>query len=145
MSGGHWKRYGRLDGSRAGAKAIRVYQCNGCGAPYRHKAPAQCQGCGRMDFSMFHSDGEFKKWAALQLQERAKLISNLRRQVPLPLYTIDPRGQKVQWGEMVVDFAYTDEEGDHLVDFKPQAGPSPDSVLKMRCLEKQGIIVEIVT
>lgn len=147
MRGGAWKRTGRVNGSDAAAKRIRVYICEGCGLWHEYRKPAQCLSCGRMDFMSFDSKGEATYWARLQLRERAGLVTNLRRQIPLNLLTVGRDGLACVWGQMIVDFGFRDcETGlDHLQDWKPDEGPSPDSVLKIRCLEAQGIIVEIVT
>lgn len=94
----------------------------------------------------FHSEGEAKKWARLKLEERAGQITDLRRQVDLPLMTVGPNGLPVQWGKMIVDFAFKDAENrQRYVDFKPDGSITPDAALKIRCLEAQGIIVELVS
>lgn len=145
VKGGAWTRTRRLNGSDAGAKAIKVFVCEGCGLWHEHKKPAQCMSCGRMDFMTFDSKGEAMYWARLQLRQRAELITDLRRQIPLDLLTVGRDGLTCVWGKMIVDYGFTDETGaQRWQDFKPDAGPSPDSVLKIRCLEAQGIIVEIV-
>jgi hypothetical protein len=143
--GGAWLRTGRVNGSDAAARRIIVHVCNGCGLWHEGKKPAQCLSCGRMDFTRFDSKGEAKYFATLQMLERAGEISDLRRQVVLPLMTVGREGLPVQWSKMIVDYAYSDDTGAHFLDFKPAAGMSPDSALKIRCLEAQGIIVEIVT
>jgi hypothetical protein len=144
MPGGAWKRFGRLDGSRAGALARKVYRCVGCGEWHYDKKPAQCR-CGRMDFDRFDSIGEAKRYASLELLQRAGEISNLRRQVPLDLLTVGREGLAVKWGQFVVDAAYVEKGEQVFEDHKPDSGASPDSVLKLRCLEAQGITVRIHT
>lgn len=144
--GGAWKRMGRLNGSDAGRRAKPVWICRGCGAWHDDAKPAQCIGCGRMDFDHFHSTGEATYWARLKLRERAGDISDLQRQVPLALMTIGREGLPCKWGELTVDYAFKDEDGaQRYFDWKPVAGVSPDAVLKIRCLEAQGIKVELVT
>lgn len=141
-----WRRTGRLSGADAGHKAIQVWICQRCGLWHDRGKPRGCMQCGELAvFDHFHSTGEAKQWVRYQLLERAGDISKLRRQVPLSLMTIDPRGQPIQWGELVVDFAFTERGVDRYVDFKPVAGMSPDAALKIRCLQAQGIVVDIVT
>lgn len=140
--GGAWKRTGRL--AVAGKLAKHVWICNGCGAWHEVEKPAQCIACGRMDFLHFPSAGEAKHWARLRLLERAGDITDLRRQVSLPLMTIGPSGIPCQWGELIVDYAYKENGVQRYLDWKPIEGPKPETVLKVRCLEKQGIIVDFI-
>jgi hypothetical protein len=98
-----------------------------------------------MDFLFFHSSGEAKQYARYELLQNSGYISDLRRQVPLPLMTVGRDGLACKWGEMVVDFAFIEKGELHYFDYKPDEGISPDAALKIRCLEAQGIIVEIVT
>lgn len=154
MKGGAWKRMGRVNGSDAGAKAKPVWLCRGCGL-WHHMAydsrlqklakPAACISCGRMDFDHYHSTGEAKRYATLELLQKAGEISELKRQVPLSLMTIGPKGLPCEWGKMVVDHAYVESGVQIYEDFKPSEGPSPDAALKIRCLEAQGYIIRIVT
>jgi hypothetical protein len=66
----------------------------------------------------FDSAGEARRWAELQLLERAGEISELRRQVPHELHA--PGGEKV--GKIVVDFEYVDGDGSIVTeDFKSPA------------------------
>lgn len=143
--GGAWKRMKRVNGSDAGRMRRMVYVCEGCGLWHYDKKPAQCQACGRLDFSRFDSIGEAKQWARYQLLQRAGEISDLRRQVKLDLLTVGPKGLPCVWGHMLVDFAFKEKGVQRYSDYKPVEGPSPDAVLKIRCLESQGIIVSIVT
>ena len=136
---------GRVNGSDAGGKAKKVWLCAGCGLWHETDKPKQCIDCGRMDFLFFHSAGEAKHWARLRFLEREGLISGLTRQVPLPLMTVGKDGLACVWGELVVDFAYVEKGAQKYVDYKPAAGMTPDAALKIRCLEAQGTIVEIVT
>ena len=138
-----WNRTGRLDGSRAGSKAVRVYVCEGCGLWHQGKKPAQCMACGRMDFEHFDSTGEAKHYASLQLQQREGMITDLRRQVDLDLLTMGPKGMPVVWGKMRVDYAFKENGVQKYRDWKPLAGISPDAALKIRCLAAQGVTVEI--
>jgi hypothetical protein len=144
--GGAWKRTGRLSGAAAGAQATRVYVCNGCGVWHEDAKPAQCMACGRMDFTFWASKGEAKYWARLELEQRAGRIRGLRRQVPVPLMTVGREGLPVKWGEAVLDYAYftTEDDREHLLDWKPSTGISRETALKLRCLEAQGIEVELV-
>lgn len=146
MAGGQaWRRMGRVNGSDAGRMAHKVYVCCGCGNWHNDKKPAQCLACGRMDFDRYDSMGEAKRYATLQLLQRAGEISDLRRQVPLDLLTVGRNGLAVKWGQFIVDAAYVENGAQIYEDHKPFAGMSPDAALKIRCLEAQGIKVRIHT
>lgn len=56
-----------------------------------------------LDGIKFHSKGEAKRWAELKLLERAGQISNLERQVKMPLAAW---GNPITIGHFVVDFRY---------------------------------------
>lgn len=144
VKGGAWKRFGRLDGSRAGAMARKVYRCVGCMEWHYDKKPGQCR-CGRMDFDRFDSIAEAKRYATLELLQRAGEISGLRRQVPLDLLTVGREGLPVVWGQMIVDAAYIEKGAQIYEDEKPASGAGPDAVLKIRCLAAMGIEVRIHT
>lgn len=144
--GGSWKRTGRISGPQIAAIAKPVWVCQRCGLHHAAK-PRGCLNCGTLAvFDFFHSGGEANKWARLKLQVRAGQITDLQRQVDLPLMTIAPDGNPVQWGKMIVDFAFKDADGQQrYVDFKPDRLITPEAALKIRCLEAQGTIIEIVT
>lgn len=143
---GAWKRTGRVAGRDLAAIAKPVWVCQRCGL-WHGAEPRGCLNCGVLAvFDYFHSEGEAKKWARLKLEVRAGQITDLRRQVDLPLLAHGPDGRPVQWGKMIVDFAFKDADGrQRYVDFKPEGKITPDAALKVRCLEAQGIIVELVS
>jgi Protein of unknown function (DUF1064) len=63
---------------------------------------------------VFDSKGELKRWLQLKEQWQAGVISNLRRQVELPLIV-----NGVQIAVYKADFAYSDEDDERVVeDFK---------------------------
>lgn len=145
--GGSWKRTGRIAGQHLAQIAKRVWVCQRCGLWHSANPEKGCLSCGILAvFDFFHSEGEANKWARLKLQQRAKQISELVRQVDLPLLAYGPAGEAVQWGKMVVDFSFKDADGrQRYVDYKPDGMITPDAALKIRCLEAQGIVVELVT
>lgn len=152
VRGKSWQRFGRLNGSDAGRSARKVWVCQACGTWHYNGIKAGCMTCGVLAvFDYFHSEGEAKRWARLQQNQRAGYVRNLRRQVPFPLMTVGPAGLPVKWAEYVSDFVYderdpkTDEWSTIVEDYKPAAGASPDAVLKIRCLEAQGIRVRVMT
>ena len=98
-----------------------------------------------MDFETFDSMGEFKKYASLEMLQRAGEISDLRRQVVYPLMTIGRDGLAVQWSKLVIDYVYVEKGETVVADWKPADGMSPDAALKIRCLEASGIKVTIFT
>lgn len=140
---------GRVNGSDAAKRARKVFVCRGCGLWHYDKKPAQClaKTCGRLDFDMFDSIGEAKRWARLQLLQQVGEISELRRQVPFALMTVGRAGLAVKWAEYVADFVYVETAtGQQVIgDHKPVAGMSPDAALKIRCMAAQGLPVTIFT
>lgn len=151
-----WRRISRLNGSDAGKMAKPVWLCAACRCWHSDRdaagkliKPMQCQFCGRFEFDYFHSSGEAQTWCKLHLRQKAGLIRNLRRQVKKDLLTVGKNGLACVWGYADIDFAFEELQGDHwvdvLMDHKPSAGASPDSVLKFRCLEAQGTPVRLTT
>lgn len=139
-----WRGIGTASGGAIGRITIKVYQCNGCGAPHKGKKPAQCH-CGRMDFEKFDSRGEFNRYANLQMQERAGLIRNLVRQIKFPLKALNPAGQEVVFANYIADACYEIcETGEQVIeDYKSLI--TPEAKLKLKCMEAIGLPVKIVT
>lgn len=65
----------------------------------------------------FASKHEYEVWRDLQLREGAGDISELRRQVPIPLYACATGGPK-HVGDLVVDFTYRENGKIVYVDAK---------------------------
>jgi hypothetical protein len=144
MAKAAWRKFGRINGSDLGRMAIKVFICQSCGAWFEGKAPAQCD-CGRLAFDRFDSKTEAKRWAQLRLLERAGHISELRRQVPFPLLTVGREGLAVKFATYVADFVYV-ENGQRITeDSKAKAGISPESALKLRCMEAAGYPVRLTS
>lgn len=85
----------------------------------------------------FDSTGEFRRWAELQLFERAGEISGLRRQVVFELapsvkFTGAKRAQPAL--RMVIDFAYLRDGVEILEDHKSPATITPVFVAKRHLL-----------
>lgn len=151
-----WRRLGRLNGSDAGRLAQPVWLCAACRCSHKDRddkgkliKPFSCKFCHRTVFDYFDSTSEAGGWNALWQRVKAGEIRNLRRQVTFDLMTIAPNGLACKWGEARLDYAFDELQGDEWVpvvaDWKPSEGPSPDSVLKFRCLAAQGIRVRIMT
>ena len=151
-----WNRMGRLHGSDAGKLAQPVYLCAACRCWHKDRdakgkliKPFDCKFCHRTVFDFFDSSGEATGWGQLWQRVKAGEVRNLRRQVPYSLLTMAPNGLAVKWGEAVLDYVFEELQGDDWVtvaaDWKPSEGPSPDSVLKFRCLAAQGTRVRIMT
>lgn len=107
-----------------------------------------------IDGERFDSKHEADYYQGLQLRQRAGEISNLRRQVPFPLYApeFDPdkggeTGRMVQVSEYIADYVY-DQSGEHtvhVVDAKGQARRACPYPLKKKWMELQyGIVIEEV-
>lgn len=137
-----WRSIGRASGAQVGKIAIKVYVCRGCSVHHRGKKPLQCH-CGRMDFTLFDSQGEANRWATLELLERAGQISELTRQVRFPLMARRADGLGVKVGEYIADFCYVEDGRQVIEDFK---GAMTDvAALKIRWMEAMSLPVKITT
>jgi len=118
-------------------KFTRAYRCDGlnCGVIYKSKAPAQC-ACGSISFEHFHSYGEACRYATLLLLQSRGKISNLRKQVRFPLYTVGPEGLQTKVCDYIADFEYDDDKGKRVVEeFK--GGMTDVASLKMKWFKAQ--------
>lgn len=138
-----WRTLGRASGSAVGKIAIKAYVCAGCGAQHRAQKPAQCISCGRMDFVSYDSVGEANRWAALEMMERAGLISELQRQIRFPLMAARADGMAAKVGEYIADFTYVEDGRQIIEDYK---GALTDvAALKLRWMTAMGLTVRIST
>lgn len=97
-----------------GLKFNKVYRCDKCGTQHKQK-PAQCI-CGHMAFTFFDSSAEASRYSTLLLFEERNVISNLRRQVRIPLNTRGPDGLMKKIGLYIADFEYEDEDGKRVIE-----------------------------
>lgn len=153
---GGWRKF-NASVSRSDIKAMAkvVYVCRGCDVWNRPRwdavkdkelPPANCISCGRMDFDLFQSESEARAWARLKLRARIGEISELERQVRIPLLTVNhSTGKPVEWATFVADFRYVEAGVRKLVECKPAGVMSYDAQLKIRCCEAMGIPVEIIS
>lgn len=148
-----WRGRKHVFGGDVARQAIVVFICRGCGLWHerafseRARPPAACLDCGRMDFDRFDSKKEAKRWAALQLQQRAGLIDQLERQVRFPLLTVHhATGKPAEWGHYVCDFRYRNlETGMQVIeDVKPEDRIMPDAAIKLRVMEASGRPVTLI-
>lgn len=145
--GGGWAGLRHSTDQTFAKHAISVHICRGCGMWHEGAKPVACT-CGRMDYDSFPSKGEAKTWAKLLQRQRAGLISELERQVRIPLLTVHQRtGKPVEWGTYVADFRWLDlETGERvLAECKPGGRMTYESQLKIRCVEAMGIPVTMLT
>lgn len=140
-----WRQFGKINGSDLGKLAIKVYLCRGCNAWFEGKMPAQCSVCGRMDFERFDSKGEAKRYMQLRLLQRAGEISELRRQVVFPLFTLTDLGKPVRFADYVADFVYTEKGAKVIEDSKSRNGITPEASLKLRVMEAAGTPVRLTS
>lgn len=147
-------RYTRFSGRLAGMAAKPVWVCanlkcemhsNGeVDSAGKRKEPKQCLSCGGMVFDRFPTRAEADRWAQLRLQEKGGLISNLRRQVRYPLYTVDSSGLKVEVAVYVADFVWQERDGRVIIqDEKPRKGVDALAALKLKWMAAQGTPVTI--
>lgn len=70
----------------------------------------------KADGALFHSRGELGRWRELQLLEHGGAISDLKRQVRLPL-----KVNRKHIGFLVADYVYTEGKSKIVEDFKSAA------------------------
>ena len=94
-----------------------------------------------LDGVKFDSQGEARRWAELQLLERAGEITSLQRQVPFALNVAG--GGTV--GKIVIDFCYFDKRTNQKVveDFKGH--PTPLALWKIKHFRLQYGIDIVIT
>lgn len=157
--GGHkggWKSMGQISRQDIKSLAKVVYVCRGCQCwneprfdqiKDKHMPPPSCMRCGRMDFDYFQSKGEARWYAGLLLRQKVGEISEVQRQVRIPLLTVDlDTGKPKEWAVFVADASFLDDKGRRIVgEYKPAGGMSYDAQLKIRCCEAMGIPVTIFT
>lgn len=161
--------YGRLSGRDAARLAKPVYVCARPNCEVHHqpvrfdetvvmgtrikvkhrwRQPDHCISCGGMVFDYFPSEGEANYWAALRLQQKVGHITDLQRQVKIPLYANAPNGMKVHVADYLADATYTRvSDGQHVIgDHKPETGMDREAKLKLKWVEAQlGVKVTIHT
>ena len=141
------KNWGRKNGFRkisAGSQLnnIHVHMCNGCGKHYRGKKPPQCEVCGRMDFHSVQSAGEAARVSTLILMQEKGKITELRFQVPFPLYAAKPTtsGQcvPIEVGRYVADACYKRDGKSVIEEMKPGGIMTDLADWKLRHMRAQG-------
>ena len=91
----------------------------------------------------FDSKLEFRRWRELKLLERAGVITELKRQVRIPLIPQSKYGREIAY---VADFSYREDEKIVIEDTKSEATKTPLYRLKKRLVaEKYGIEIKEVT
>ena len=122
--------------------AIHCWTCQHCGTQHRKTKPSMCSNCGVGAFFHFDSVGEANKFAELRMLQDHGQISDLRLQVPFPVYPGSPGmlstsklGKPVF--KYIADFVYRDSSGRQVVmDYKGSTGHVTDLfTLKKRIIE----------
>ena len=91
----------------------------------------------------FDSKLEFRRWRELKLLERAGVITELIRQVKIPLIPQSKYGREIAY---VADFSYREDGKVVIEDTKSEATKTPLYRLKKRLVaEKYGIEIKEVT
>lgn len=91
----------------------------------------------------FDSKLEFRRWRELKLLERAGVITELKRQVKIPLILQSKYGREIAY---VADFSYREDGKVVIEDTKSEATKTPLYRLKKRLVaEKYGIEIKEVT
>lgn len=138
-----FKGIGKASGAAIGKISVKVFECNGCGVQHKGDRPAQCLGCGRMDFTKIDSLTEAKRLGELRLRQRAGIISNLEVQVRFPLMAARADGVAVKVGEYWADFVYLRDGKQVIEDAK--GAISELAQWKLRHMAAQGLPVTIIT
>ena len=134
---------GKASGAAIGKLAVKVYECNGCGIQHKGDRPAQCIGCGRLDFTKIDSVTEANRLGELRLLQNAGIISDLQFQVPFDLMAWRPGGVGVKVGRYIADFQYF-RDGQRIIE-DAKGAISPEAQLKLRWMAGMGMPVTIVT
>ena len=87
-----------------------LYECTECTMEYYENRPEKCL-CGNEEFTYWQSLKEFARWRELQLLERGNHVSQLDRQVKLPVHI---NGIKIF--TYVADFVYNDKDGVKVIE-----------------------------
>ncbi len=152
----NWRGFGRLSRESIASKARPAWICTNCqrwsDGAYdqrlgRVAPPRQCEGCGRLQFDYFQSQGEAKCWLRLKLLERQGEISELERQIRIPLLAYNlATNSPVEFATFVLDFRYREREGQRVnLEYKPRSGMSYDALLKIKAAESMGIPITLST
>ena len=115
----------------------RVYDCDHCEMFYKEQKPTWCS-CGNQDFTVFDSWKEYARWKELLLHQRAGIITNLKRQVRMPIII---NGIKVF--HYVADFDYYTDRDQHVIE--DSKGFETDVFkIKRKCVEAfYGVSIKI--
>lgn len=145
----------KIGGAHIGQKAVKIYECNGCGLQHRMEAaahpgqklqkPTQCRACGRMDFNKIDSITEANRLGELRLLVSAGLITDLETQVRFPLMAHRSDGVGVKVGTYIADAVYFRDGLRVIEDSKPDNIMSDLASWKLRHMAAQGLPVTIVT
>ena len=136
-----WSKFKKLSASHIIGKRRLVWTCKGCGL-IANVRPTQCVKCGRLDFYAWDSAAEQKRWAELELMQRAGIVSELRRQVRFNLNAAGPRGEVVRVGAYVADFVYL-RDGDTIIEDVKGGAITDLAVWKVRHMAAQGQPVKL--
>lgn len=136
-------KFKRLSASHIVGKRRRVWTCKGCGLVHDVK-PEQCKACGRLDFYAWDSMAEQKRWAELDLWQKAGVISDLDRQVRFDLHAAPiTGGMPVKVGAYVADFVYM-KDGEQVIEDCKGNAITDLAVWKIRHMAAQGTPVKLV-
>lgn len=136
-AGGATKGMRRVGGAHIGRVARRCYVCDWCGAREMSKPATSCRGCHRTAWLSFQSIAEADRYAALRLMQRAGLISDVSRQVRIPLLVRRPDGLMTTIGHYVADFTYSEGGMRIIEDVKSSGAIDPLAAWKLRHIEAQ--------
>ena len=107
-----------------------VYACvkPGCPGSYEEHQPRNCGYCGGEDFDFFASTKEFHRWRELEMLQRGKAISKLKRQVALPISI-----NSIRVFKYIADFVYYDDTGKQIIE-DSKGEETPLFKLKRKCV-----------
>jgi hypothetical protein len=98
-----------------------------------------------VDGYRFDSKAESHRWQELRLLEKAGEITDLRRQVPIDLTTVDQAGERQEIGHLVVDFRFVDVRSGRVRWQDTKGFLTPLAAYKLKHAKAEhGIDVELV-
>jgi len=134
-----------LSGSHVGAVAKRCWCCDQCHFQSPQKV-IQCPSCkASPTWLHFDSQGEAKWFATLSILQSRGKISDLQRQVPVPLQTRNPDGLMETIGKSIIDFKYVENGATIYEDYKGGDFLDPLIKWKFKHIETQyGITIRLI-
>lgn len=119
----------------AAQQAKRVWVCSECDR-WHHTKQIECKGCGCLELLYFQSHGEARRWGTLRMLQQFGKVTELRRQVPFPVYVNGRAVSAEKLGKPLftyrADFVYRRDGREIVEDYKGDARGAMDEFLVKR-------------